>query len=289
MLERVDTGKKGVYIDGHERPDVVQERELFLQKIQDYETSHLPPPCPSDCLHVDCPSTRDHTLKQLVIICHDKSAFQSNEDQTFSWLQHDQIVIKPKSRRSGRMVSDFVDEHSGFLRLTEEEFEIAREHFEGITKEAREIIEYGENRDGFWTGEKFLSQVKKALLIAEFKYPREKYTLLWLFDQSSNHRAKAQDALVAHKMNVRPGGDQPRIRDTIYQGKLQKMVFDDGTPKGVRVVLEERGIDTSRMLKQDTIAELGSHQDFASELSTVEHAHYSRKGSPLSFFSKVSL
>ena len=123
-FKRVDTGKKGVYIDGHERPDVVQEQELFLQKIQDYDTSHLPPPCPSDCLHVDCSPTTDHTLEQLIIICHDESAFQSNEDQTFSWLQHDQIVIKPKSRGSGRMVSDFVDEHSGFLRLTEEEFEI---------------------------------------------------------------------------------------------------------------------------------------------------------------------
>ena len=77
---------------------MVQEQELFLQEIQDYESSHLPPPCPSDCLHVDYPSTRDQAFKQLVIMCHDESAFQSNEVQTFSWLQNDQIVIKPKSR-----------------------------------------------------------------------------------------------------------------------------------------------------------------------------------------------
>ena len=41
-FERVDTGKKGVYIDGHERPDVVQERAIFLQKFTDLECNHLP-------------------------------------------------------------------------------------------------------------------------------------------------------------------------------------------------------------------------------------------------------
>jgi len=33
-----------------------------------------------------------------------------------------QCVLKPKSHGSGIMVSDYIDEHNGYLRLTEEEF-----------------------------------------------------------------------------------------------------------------------------------------------------------------------
>ena len=50
---RVDVGKKGLYIDGHERDDVVEERTLFLEKLHDLEEQHLPPPAPEDSLHDD--------------------------------------------------------------------------------------------------------------------------------------------------------------------------------------------------------------------------------------------
>lgn len=97
----------------------------------------------------------------------------SNDDQKFSWLQEDQQVIKQKSRGSGMMVSDFVDEFSGFLRLTDLELERGKQTVPDITKEAREIILYGENRDEYWTGERFINQVKRAVSIAEVKYPHE--------------------------------------------------------------------------------------------------------------------
>ena len=38
---------------------------------------------------------------------------------------------------------------------------------------ARTFLEYGESRDGYWTAEKFLKQVREALYIVEYKYPRE--------------------------------------------------------------------------------------------------------------------
>ena len=49
-------------------------------------------------------------------------------------------------------------------------------------------------------------------------------TLVVLFDQSSGHCAYANDALMAHKMNVSDGGKQPFMRDTVWDGKTQKMV-----------------------------------------------------------------
>uniref|UniRef100_A0A1X7V209 Uncharacterized protein n=1 Tax=Amphimedon queenslandica TaxID=400682 RepID=A0A1X7V209_AMPQE len=42
--------KKGIYIDGHERKDVVEYRRIFLRKIEILEKTHLPPPNCSDGL-----------------------------------------------------------------------------------------------------------------------------------------------------------------------------------------------------------------------------------------------
>ena len=55
-------------------------------------------------------------------------------------------------------------------------------------------------------GEKFFANVRDAAAIANFKYSSEQYTTLWLFDQSSCHRAHGEDSLNVRKMNVRPGG-----------------------------------------------------------------------------------
>jgi hypothetical protein len=58
---------------------------------------------------------------------------------------------------------------------------------------------------------------------------------------------KPDDALNAERMNVRDGGKQPFMRDTVWDGEPQSMVTDDGVQKGMRTVLEERGIDTKGM------------------------------------------
>ena len=42
-------------------------------------------------------------------------------------------------------------------------------------------------------------------------------------------------------MNVCSAGKQPVIRDTIWGSEVQKMVDKNGTPKVMKVALEERG------------------------------------------------
>ena len=37
------------------------------------------------------------------------------------------------------------------------------------------------------------------------------------------------------------------MHDTIYNGKVQKLVFQDGMPKGAKTILKERGIDIEGM------------------------------------------
>ena len=63
-------------------------------------------------------------------------------------------------------------------------------------------------------------------------------------------------------MNVRPGGAQPWMRDTVWEWQIQSMVKEDGTPKGMKMVLEERGINTRRMNADDMHVILSYHDDF---------------------------
>ena len=70
--------------------------------------------------------------------------------------------------------------------------------------------------------------IEVAARIAEFEYPSDKHIIVWLFDQSSCHQAFAEDALNAKVMNVRPGGVQPRMCDTMWAGKVQRQGAKDG-------------------------------------------------------------
>lgn len=84
---------------------------------------------------------------------------------------------------------------------------------------------HGENHDGYWTSERFFEQLKDCALITECKYPREQgYKVVWMFDHSTCHGANAKDALMATRMNAKPGRKQPHVCDTVWDGKVQKMV-----------------------------------------------------------------
>ena len=78
-------------------------------------------------------------------------------------------MLKPKSKGSGIMVSDFVDEHNGFLAFSDTEYEVAKCKHPNICKYAREFLEYGESKEGYWTRDKFVAQIKRAVIIAEIK------------------------------------------------------------------------------------------------------------------------
>ena len=85
---------------------------------------------------------------------------------------------------------------------------------------------------------------------------------------------RAQEALAPLQQppppnNVNPGGKQRVMRDGWWGGKPQKMNVG-GVPKGLKRVLEERGINTTTLLQNDMRTILGSHPDFKYEKSRVE-------------------
>ena len=79
-----------------------------------------------------------------------------------------------------------------------------------------------------------------------------------------------EDALNVNRMNVRPGGAQPRMRDTYFNGRLQRTVKDRGVPKGMKQVLEERGVNVSKTKAEDMRETLQSMHDFKYEKTKVE-------------------
>ena len=205
--------KMGVYIDGHERQDVVEYRKLFLRKLEILESTHAPAPRVSD----EPDSSLTSALKRLILLYHDESTFHSNDDRGWVWSQQ----IKPKGQGRGIMVSDFIDEHNGYLALSDTEYEEAHSSHPNLWKEARFLLKYGTDSQGYWNSEKFMRQVEQAATIAKIKYPPATHSLVFLFDQSSKYTAYDSDALQASRMNVNPGGSQPVMRDTAFNGSSE--------------------------------------------------------------------
>ena len=153
--------KKGIYIDGHEREDVVKYRSIYLKAMEDYRSNHQPRPMCSDKQPPPpAPSTSpppERNNKKFVLFYHDESIFNANEAQTWMWGSADKPAILPKTKGSEIMVSDFIDEHSGYLKLSPEELEDARDSDDNFPEEARALFEYGAARARYWTGEKFMA------------------------------------------------------------------------------------------------------------------------------------
>lgn len=122
--------------------------------------------------------------------------------------------------------------------------------------------------DGNWKSTGFLAQAEKAIDIFEEKYPHARG--LFLYDNAPSHRKTAPDALNANAMNVGPGGKQLQMRATVWNGQVQSMCLPTGVPKGMKMVLEERGVDTSKLVAESMRQKLQTYSDFANPKTLIE-------------------
>jgi len=248
--------KKGVFLDGHERDDVVEYRRKFLEDMHGLlpylvefaaDGSIQEKVYPADCM-IGGPDRRP-----VVMITHDESIFSANDGKHQAWIKDGDTFLRPKGKGKGIMVSDFLLPWS---RLNLLSIPIARREelvASGIPLEAAILFEYGKE-DGHWDGERLLNQiVNMALPIAEALYPG--YDLLFLFDNATSHLIYAKDALRTTHMNKGTGGAQPFLRDgwfkngdTVLSQEMSYLVEDPVTgqskrvQKGIQMVLEERGL-----------------------------------------------
>ncbi|KAH8922847.1 hypothetical protein BT69DRAFT_1219788 [Atractiella rhizophila] len=169
----------------------------------------------------------------IVLVAHDESTCTANDGKKHCWILDGQAKLRKKGQGRGIHRSDFICSTYGWL------------------EECGEQLEYGKNHEGFWTGEKMLKQVtEKFIPVFERLHPNQK--ALVLIDNSQGHNHFAADALRASDMNLRPGGKNARImRDGWFmrdgQRIGQSMICppdhpDAGKPKGMELVLKERGL-----------------------------------------------
>ena len=60
------------------------------------------------------------------------------------------------------------------------------------------------------------------------------------------------------------------MRDTVFEGTIQKMVRPDGRPKGMKLVLQERGVDTKGMNADKMRETLKKYDDFKNSKTILE-------------------
>jgi hypothetical protein len=242
---------KGVFVDGHERDDVLASRVVFLAKMQELQPymvefcadgSMASKQYPNDC-QVGGPDRRP-----VIFITHDESIFSANDGRHQAWLGNGDHFLRPKGKGKGIMVSDFLLPWSRLnlllLSLERQQELIAS----GVPSEACTYFEYGQEA-GYWDGEALLQQItKKALPIAQALYPG--YQLLFLFDNATSHSVYAANALRTAKMNKGPGGQQPFLRngwyvkDGVRIEQEMHTVMSGGVKlqKCIQLVLQERQI-----------------------------------------------
>ncbi|KAG0123787.1 hypothetical protein HOY82DRAFT_618690 [Tuber indicum] len=207
--------RKGVYIDGHEREDVVAYRERFVKVLEELwqfvvefedDGKMREKVYPNGC-------EVGGKKKPIIIITHDESTFSSNDSRRQTWVKQGSQIIRPKGRGQGIM--------------------------------------YG-RENGYWEAGHLIKQViELAIPIAHAAYPG--YQFLFLFDNSSNHGAFAPDALLAQNMSLGHRGKQNWLRDgyfgengqhgqSMWEFYINEDGMEDTRQKGIKRVLEERGL-----------------------------------------------
>ena len=67
------------------------------------------------------------------------------------------------------------------------------------------------------------------------------------------------------------------MRDTIWAGKPQKLVMDDGTPKGAELILQERGVSNRTLKLDDMRVILANYEDFRTEQNALTKLVHSKR------------
>ncbi|KAF0690235.1 Aste57867_18360 [Aphanomyces stellatus] len=227
--------KKDVFMDGHERSDVVEYRKYFCKSwlsLIDQMVSFSGP-------EMDVVEPPLDLSRQVVWVTHDESIFYANDDGGRVWTNKAHPDIPKKGRGRSIMVSDFLCPCHGRLYMPN-----------GDAKQfVTEVLHVGKDQEGFWTSDHVIMQVVNKSLPA-FTALHPGCVAFFTFDQSTNHAAFAADALRVSSMNLYPGGKKPPMRAGWFgtPRQTQSMVFPDdhvnpslhGLPKGIKTVLIER-------------------------------------------------
>lgn len=109
-----------MYIDGHEREDVVKDRKEFVDR---FVNQYAPRMSIWDNDGNETPPRHDPTLNlqgqvyKVILVTHDESTFYANDRQKTRWV-HESQKATPERKGEGPsiMLSDFLTSEWGRLR-----------------------------------------------------------------------------------------------------------------------------------------------------------------------------
>lgn len=235
--------RHGLYKDGHERTDVlIYRNDKFLPELEQLKPRLLEWNESGELIRTSAEIWATTGQSPVVMVTHDECTCHSNDGPKRQWVQKDSQPLRKKSLGKGIMLSGFLTPIST-LRVPDH-ISDSYLHQHGIQREAMETIEFG--GDSWWTSDKLVTQViEQAIPIFELQFPG--CQALFLFDNAPSHHAWPANALRAHSMNLTPGGEAPVMKDGWYFNNYGNLViqhtnFPDGRPKGLKLLLEERGL-----------------------------------------------
>ena len=274
---------KGVYVDGHERPDVVEDRVRYLAMLEDeaaFMTVFEDRNDDRDILQIirNKLQAKEHVT---VIVKHDECSTHVNEMRSKIWTDGTHIALRPKSAGKLHNVSGFIVECLG------------------VDLDVFDIRKCGKT-EGYWCCEDLLEQVMKVIpaledKICEREEQKQYLQLLFIFDHSTNHDKHAADALIVNRMNRKPGGKVPVMRDGWYidangDRVVQQMwlLNENGVqvPKGLDLVLRERGIEILKTWRVGDLRKVLADYDDFKEQKSMLHAYIMAQGHACHFLPK---
>ena len=151
--------RKDVFVDGHERSDVVEDRINFLKRIKELKSYMVefdengamkPKVYPSDCV------VERENRQLIIVITHNKCTFFVNDGVCKAWTWKRDAFLWPKSWRQSIIALDFILPYRrlNLNSFTQERRKKLAQTIRLLETEAVEIFEYEKNNNGYRDGAK---------------------------------------------------------------------------------------------------------------------------------------
>lgn len=252
-----------VYKDGHERPDVLLDRNVFISAMQELfplmpsfvgsDLLTVAMPAGADAGGAACPSLLSSSgapsapFSYLGWWVHDETICDSSGGRKTPWVEEGHPPMQPK-RGESIMISGLLSQWG-------------MSTFDYVT------MEPGVNKDGYWTNRDLIDQLRAWLPTLATRFPGMRAVVQ--FDNSRNHGVYAPDALLAMRLNLSDGYPEltasdkaagmqmTAFRNTTWTdasgvSHIQSFLYTDGTMdakdpsrpahKGIKTILKERGL-----------------------------------------------
>ncbi|KAF4646486.1 hypothetical protein FOZ61_005762, partial [Perkinsus olseni] len=102
--------KKTLYVDGHERPDVVADRARLAKQLDEMKPLLLT--VDDETLEV-----KSNPHASFILVSQDEKIHHSNDQQKRYWSDGTNTVLPKKSQGRTIMTSDFLSEVFGFVKF----------------------------------------------------------------------------------------------------------------------------------------------------------------------------